>query len=80
MMLIGVFVTSFTIASTSIAAGVYLAYGSSRLLSIVLDGVPDAGLVAAAGIELALGGACALVLRRLVKQKDRAVHQQEVAR
>lgn len=64
LMLIGLFVRSFTFASTTIAAAVYLAYGVSRLLSIAFDGVPDAGLVGAAAIELVLGAACAGLLIR----------------
>jgi hypothetical protein len=64
LMLVGVFARSFTLASTSIAAAVYLAYGAARLLSLALDGVPDPGLVAAAGIELAIGAACAVALVR----------------
>ena len=68
LMLSGVFVKSFTLASTSIAAGVYLAYGMSRLLSIALDGVPDTGLVGAAAIELGIGAACAVALVRSRKR------------
>jgi hypothetical protein len=60
LMLVGVFVKSFTLASTSIAAAVYLAYGVSRLVSIGLDGMPDTGLVAATAIELVIGAACAV--------------------
>ena len=62
LMLAGVFVKSFTFASTLIAAAVYLAYGASRLLSMGLDGVPDAGLLGATAIELLIGSACAAAL------------------
>lgn len=62
MMLVGAFATSFTFASTAIAAAVYLAYGVSRLVSLGFDGVPDSGLVAAAVLELAIGAACGVVL------------------
>lgn len=64
MMLVGAFRKPFTLASTAIAAAVYLAYGLSRLVSIGLDGVPDPGLIGAAGIELVIGTACALALAR----------------
>jgi hypothetical protein len=64
LMLTGVFVRSFTFASTSTAAAVFLAYGLSRLLSIALDGVPGTGLVVATVVELAVGGACAVALGR----------------
>ena len=73
MMLIGVFVKPFTLASTSIAAAVYLAYGTSRLLSIALDGVPDAGLVGATASELVIGAACAVALVRSTKRAGVAV-------
>ncbi|MEM8710802.1 MAG: DUF4345 domain-containing protein [Planctomycetota bacterium] len=48
--------------STAVSAVVYLAYGLSRVLSMVLDGVPDAGLVNAAAFELVLGAGCAAIL------------------
>ena len=63
LMGVGVFAPAFTLASTSIAAAVYLAYGVSRLLSLAFDGMPDAGIVSAIAIELVLGllAAAALV-------------------
>lgn len=64
LMMSGVFVRSFTLASTSIAAAVYLAYGGARLLSFALDGVPGDGLVLATAIELGVGSACAVALLR----------------
>jgi len=64
LMGVGVLERSFTLASTSIAAAVYLAYGLSRLLGMALDGVPHTGLVVAAAVELAIGGACAVALSR----------------
>ena len=63
-MLAGVFLADFALASTVIAAAVYLSYGVSRLLSMTLDGLPDAGLVGAAAFELVIGAASLLVLRR----------------
>ncbi|MEM9802397.1 MAG: DUF4345 domain-containing protein [Planctomycetota bacterium] len=62
LMLLGVWVRTFTLAATSIAAAVYLAYGASRLVSLALDGVPAPGLVGATAIELALGAACLFAL------------------
>lgn len=67
LMLAGVFLADFAFASTVIAAAVYLSYGVSRLLSMTLDGLPDAGLVGAAAFELAIGAASLLVLRRYRK-------------
>ena len=68
MMLIGVFVRAFTLASTAISAAVYLAYGGARLLSIALDGVPGPGLLAATTIELAIGVMCAIALARSTRR------------
>ena len=64
LMLVGVFVRSFTHASASIAAAVYLAYGMSRLVSIGLDGMPGEGLVAAMAIELVIGVATVVTMVR----------------
>ena len=72
MMLIGTFVESFTLASTSIAAAVYLAYGGSRLLSMGLDGMPAGGLVGAAAVELVIGAACAVLLVRSTRRTKAA--------
>ena len=70
LMLIGAFRRSFALASTSIAAAVYLAYGGSRLVSFGLDGVPAPGLVGATAIELAIGAACAVALFRASRSAD----------
>ena len=64
MMWAGAYTKRFTFASTAIAAAVYLAYGLSRLVSIGVDGVPGTGLIVATAIELLIGGACAVALRR----------------
>lgn len=72
LMLVGAFVRSFTLVSTVIAAAVYLAYGAARLVSLGLDGVPDAGLVGATAIELVTGAACAIALFRASKRAEPA--------
>ncbi|GAB4518789.1 MAG: hypothetical protein Tsb0010_03060 [Parvularculaceae bacterium] len=40
----------------TVSAAVYLSYGCARIASLLLDGVPGAGLLAAMGIEFGLGG------------------------
>lgn len=65
LMLLGVFVPSLSLASLLVAATVYLSYGTSRLLSMIVDGVPDDGLVAASGLELAIGLLCLAALLRM---------------
>ncbi len=62
LMLLGVFVQSFLIASLSIAATVYLSYGASRLLSMTIDGLPGSSLIVASGVELAIGALCLYAL------------------
>lgn len=47
------------------SAGVFTTYGTARLFSMVVDGLPDASLIAATGIELVLGAVCiASIIRR----------------
>ena len=64
LIMAGVFVAEFALASTVIATAVYLSYGLARLLSMALDGWPDDGLAAAAAVELVVGTACLLALLR----------------
>ena len=64
LMFAGVFRTELVLVSLTTASVVYLSYGLSRLLSMAMDGLPDSGLVSAAGIELGIGAACLLALLR----------------
>ena len=67
LMLVGVFSAGFVVPSLVTATVIYLSYGTSRLLSMTIDGVPDSGLVAAAMIEVGVGAAGVfglVVLRR----------------
>ncbi len=68
LMTAGAFARPMTLASTTIAAAVYLSYGASRLLALALDGLPAPGLLAATILELALGTACALTLARSARR------------
>lgn len=45
----------------TISAGLLLAYGAGRLISLALDGLPPASLLAASAVELGLGAWCALL-------------------
>ena len=64
VMLIGVFVSSFTERSLGVAALVFSSYGFSRVLSISIDGMPNNALVSAALLEIALGVICFWGYRR----------------
>lgn len=61
---IGAIVRAFRAPATLLAAAVYLAYGLARVLSLVIDGVPHSGIVAAMAIELAVGVACLVFVQR----------------
>lgn len=62
LMFAGVFRASFAVVSLATATAVYLSYGLSRVLSIVVDGIPHSGIVSAAGIEIVIGVICLLTL------------------
>ncbi len=46
-----------------VSAGLLLSYGAGRLVSLPLDGLPPASLIAAAAIELGLGAWCAALFQ-----------------
>lgn len=58
LILVGVFKSKFIVPSLATAAAIYLSYGFSRILSMVIDGVPQSGLVSAATLELVIGTIC----------------------
>lgn len=64
--LAGLVFTRFALASTLLAAAMFMAYGATRLLSLGLDGQPDAGLVTVMIAELVIGlaGLAALIAAR----------------
>ena len=65
LMLVGVFKSEMVRVSLATAAAVYLAYGLARVMSMVMDGLPNSGLVSAAGIELTIGTVCLLALMNI---------------
>lgn len=62
LMLAGLFHARLTSVSLTAAAAVFLAFGLSRLSSMIVDGVPNSSLVGAAILEIAIGAFCLLVL------------------
>ncbi|MEM9805624.1 MAG: DUF4345 domain-containing protein [Cyanobacteria bacterium P01_D01_bin.56] len=58
----GAFVAQLTFTSTLLATLLYLSYGLSRLVGMVIDGIPGNSLVRADGIEIGLGLLCLLCL------------------
>ena len=60
----GAFVSRLTFTSLVVATLLYLSYGLSRILSTVIDGVPDEGLVQSAVLEIVIGLVCAFSLSK----------------
>lgn len=58
LIILGAFITKLTFTSTVISTLLYFSYGLSRILSIVLDGMPSEGLVQAVILELIIGLFC----------------------
>lgn len=58
------------VLSTAIAAAVYLSFGLSRVLSMIIDGVPHDALVSAAVAEVAIGTICLVNLISLYQQSS----------
>ncbi len=67
VMFAGVFRQQLMPMSLVTATVVYLSYGLSRILSIVLDGMPDSGMVSAASIEILIGVVCLLTFQQVRK-------------
>jgi len=63
----GALVQRMTLPSTVLACWLYLSYGLSRVLGMLIDGVPETLLVQATLVELLIGGACAFAL---LKQRE----------
>jgi len=61
-----IFVQRLSDTAMSLAALIYLSYAASRFASMMVDGVPTAGLIQAAALETAVGLACLAVL--LIRQ------------
>jgi uncharacterized membrane protein HdeD (DUF308 family) len=72
LLVVGAFVTRLRTPALLVGALLYLAYGAARLLSLVLDGRPDDGLLLAGAVELALGAGLLAVLLRQGREPGRA--------
>lgn len=60
----GAFVSELTFTAALISTVLYLSYGSSRILSMAIDGMPADWLVQIAAGEIAIGLMCGLALSR----------------
>lgn len=51
----GAFLPALRQPATIVATVLYLSYGLSRLIAMAFDGLPNSGLMLAAGVEIAMG-------------------------
>ncbi|WP_299871780.1 DUF4345 domain-containing protein [uncultured Cocleimonas sp.] len=58
----GAFFTRMTFTSIVISTLLYLSYGLSRMLSMVIDGMPSEGFVQSAALEIVIGLVCVFYL------------------
>lgn len=73
VMLAGVFRPGFATVSLGAALMVYGAFPFGRLVSLAIDGVPSSGILAALGLEVAIGLAIAAVFAPVVFRR-RSTH------
>lgn len=62
IMIIGAIRPAFTFTALILCCVLYLSYGISRVLSVVLDGMPGETIVAAMVAELVIGALCLIAL------------------
>jgi hypothetical protein len=70
-----IFLRSQVDTALSLAALMYLSYAASRIVSMLFDGVPTAGLVQAVTLETVVGLAClgALLFRRIPASRNQPI-------
>lgn len=73
LILLGAFISKLTQTSVVLASLFYLSYGFSRILSMVVDGVPTTSLVMATVVEIIIGMLSVSILFAFRKQQQRTV-------
>jgi len=66
----GAFIPKLSFTSIVLATLLYLSYGLSRIVSMVVDGKPDEILVYVAVLEIVIGLFCAFMLVKYLKYED----------
>lgn len=61
---LGAFVVKLTFTSAVISSLLYLSYGLSRMMSMIIDGLPADTLIQAVILELVIGLVCVLALMK----------------
>ncbi len=64
LILLGAFIASLAFTSVVVSGLLYLSYGSSRVFSMAIDGMPDVVLVQVAILEILIGLTCVVALVR----------------
>lgn len=75
---IGAFKAKMVQVSIVLSSFIYLSYGVSRVLSMVMDGAPSQSLVAATGVEIIFGSLGLFLLYKLHKTKAIEGHRVSV--
>ena len=70
LIIMGAFVPRLTFTSIILATLLYLSYGLSRILSMVIDGRPAEILIYVSALEIAIGLVCAFMLAKFLKYEQ----------
>ena len=70
VIVMGAFISKLTYSSLAFSSLLYLAIGFSRIISIILDGIPAEVLVSATIAELFIGFTSLFLLFRMAKKKQ----------
>ncbi len=68
LIILGAFTSSLTITSLILSSLFYLSYGFSRVLSMMIDGIPNESLVIATILEIIIGFLSIVMLINLRKR------------
>ncbi|PCI38367.1 MAG: hypothetical protein COB50_02460 [Thiotrichales bacterium] len=62
LVIAGIFIKRLTFTSMLVSIVMYLSYGFSRIISMLVDGMPNNGLVVTAVIEIMIGMICVFAM------------------
>ena len=71
IIILGAFLPRLAFTSILISTVLYLSYGFSRVVSMVIDGRPADILVYVSALEIAIGLVCALMLAKFLKYEQK---------